>query len=226
MVTLGSMTDPTELRAGNTDRKKVVDALLQAHEHGRLGEDELPARIEAAQSARTFGDLDEIVADLPIAPPSQDAVAATFPLVAYTSPPMYATEPAGPVGSSPENPLVLDGGWSSDKRVGPWEIPQFVRVRGSLGSVTLDCTEARTPHSVIQLWVDGDMGSITVIVPEGWAADADGLRKSMGSVHIKVPREPTMGRPIFVVNGSMGLGSFTVRHPNWFERRRLEKRLR
>lgn len=213
------MTEPKDLRAGNTDRTHVIEALRAAHADARLSEDELAERIQSTQDARTFGDLDDIVADLPIPAPSV-AIGASL------QPASDMAVPHGPVGSSPENPLLLDAGWSSEKREGDWEIPQFLRVRGGLGSVRLDCTEARTTHQVVHMWVDGDMGSITVVVPEGWAADAEGLQKSLGSINIKVPTAPTMGRPIFVLNGSMGLGSFTVRPPNWFERKALEKRLR
>lgn len=220
------MLDPKELRAGTLDRVRVSEQLQHAFADGRLDETELERRIEATTSARTYGDLDVLVADLPITPPSREIGAAGLP-PAYPSTPMTDLPLSGaPIGASPDNPLVLDGGWSNEKRAGSWEIPQFLLVRGGLGSVTLDCTEATTRHSVIHLWVEGDLGSITVIVPEGWAADADGVRKSMGSIHIKVPKEPTMGRPILVINGAMGMGSFTVRPPNWFERRRLEKRLR
>ena len=229
------MTDPRDLRAGNADRDHVVSSLRRAADDGRLAEDELDSRIAAAHAARTFGDLDEVVADLPIPAPSRElapapfeAPGAQFPAVTGGSPvPTWQTGvDRGPIGSSPENPLVIAPGWSSDKREGDWGIPQFLRLRGGVGSVHLDCTEAITHHNVIHVWVDGDLGSITVVVPEGWAADADGVRKSLGSVTIKVPREPRMGRPILVVNGTMGMGSFTVRPPNWFERRKLEKKLR
>ncbi|MDO5500226.1 MAG: DUF1707 domain-containing protein [Propionibacteriaceae bacterium] len=224
------MTNPRDLRAGNADRDHVLTSLRDAAADGRLADDELESRIAAVQAARTFGDLDAVVADLPITPPSIElAPAPPSPVPAEPHVPTWPTGVAlerGPVGGSPENPLVIDAGWSSDKREGDWEIPQFLRLRGGVGSVHLDCTEAISPHNVIHVWIDGDLGSITIVVPEGWAADADGVRKSLGSISLKVPKEPTMGRPILVVNGSMGMGSFTVRHPNWFERRKLEKKLR
>lgn len=232
------MTDPTQLRAGNADRDQVIKALQQAYADGRLGSEELAERIEVTHSARTFGDLDGVVEDLPIARPSTGFFAGEpsgrdGAGIEPVGPPVPEDEwtaalnrRQGPVGSSPENPLVLDAGWSSEKRQGAWEIPQFLRLRGGLGSVVLDCTEATTLHQVIHLWVEGDLGSITVIVPEGWAADASAVNKSWGSIYVKVPSEPTMGRPMVVVNGSMGAGSLTIRHPNWFERKRLEKKLR
>lgn len=218
------MTDPRELRAGNSERDAVVTRLQQAYADGRLGEDELRERIDSVHGARTFGDLDALVADLPIPPPSQE-----FAPSRTDAPPTDAPWPQlahGPVGTSPENPMILEGGFSAARRQGQWEIPQFLRLRGGMGSIVLDCTEATTTHNTIHLWIEGDLGTISVIVPDGWAADVEGLRKSWGSIRVHVPDAPTMGRPTLVVNGSMGAGSFTVRNPNWFERRRLEKRLR
>lgn len=233
------MTDPTQMRAGNADRDRVIAALQQAYADGRLSDDELATRIEATHAARTFGDLDDVVEDLPITRPSADYAAAgdaagdalaqrepTGAPVAQNEWAAALSRQHGPIGSTPDNPLVLDAGWSSEKREGAWEIPQFLRLRGGMGSIKVDCTEAFTPHQVIHLWVEGDLGSITVVVPEGWAADANGVKKSWGSIYVKVPGEPTMGRPIIVANGSMGAGSLTIRHPNWFERKRLEKKLR
>ncbi|MDO5684211.1 MAG: DUF1707 domain-containing protein [Propionibacteriaceae bacterium] len=251
------MTDPRDLRAGNADRDAVVASLHEAVAAGRLDPEELGPRVDAARSARTFGDLDDVVADLPITPPSvsltgqgaagqgatdgQGLVAGqgivggqsqpSDSLVSRADAPVRrwpSGEPVdrGPIGESPENPLFIDAGWSSDKRQGDWVIPQFLRLRGGVGSVHLDCTEAISSHNVIHVWVEGDLGSITIVVPEGWAADAESVQKSLGSIYIKVPKEPTMGRPILVINGAMGMGSLTVRPPNWFERRKLEKKLR
>lgn len=222
------MTDARELRAGNAERTAVTTSLRQAYADGRLAETELAERLDATHAARTLGDLDRIVADLPISPPSKE-FAPTEPVSSAASPTGLALWPQlapGAMGTSPENPLVIEGGWTNATRRGRWAIPRFLRLRGGMGSVKLDCTEATTAHQVIHLWIEGDMGSITVVVPEGWAANVDGLRKSWGTIKVKVASDSTMGRPTMVVNGSMGMGSFRIRHPNWFERRRLEKRLR
>jgi len=57
---------PRTVRASNDDRRQVTE-LLQAHYvAGRLSSTELESRIEAALAAVTLGDLDLVVADLPI----------------------------------------------------------------------------------------------------------------------------------------------------------------
>jgi hypothetical protein len=54
--------------------------------------------------------------------------------------------------------------------------------------------------------VIGGAGSIVLVLPDGWAADADRLHK--GSKSVKVPRDPAPGKPLLVIYGSLGLGSF------------------
>jgi hypothetical protein len=54
-----------ELRASDADRERVADRLRQAATEGRLLTDELEQRLEAAFSARTYAQLDAVLADLP-----------------------------------------------------------------------------------------------------------------------------------------------------------------
>jgi DUF1707 SHOCT-like domain len=53
------------LRASDDDREQVVDRLRHAAAEGRLLASELEERVGAAFSARTYGELDAVVADLP-----------------------------------------------------------------------------------------------------------------------------------------------------------------
>ena len=53
------------LRAGHADREQVVGVLKTAFVQGRLGKDELTARVGQALAARTCADLAGLTADLP-----------------------------------------------------------------------------------------------------------------------------------------------------------------
>jgi hypothetical protein len=53
------------LRASDADRDAVVDRLREAAGEGRLEPDELEQRVDGALRARTYGDLAELLADLP-----------------------------------------------------------------------------------------------------------------------------------------------------------------
>lgn len=54
-----------QLRAADADRDQVAGILGVAYTEGRLSRDEYDARLEAALSARTYADLDQVVTDLP-----------------------------------------------------------------------------------------------------------------------------------------------------------------
>jgi hypothetical protein len=53
------------MRAADADRDRVVERLNVAYSEGRLSKDEHDGRLENALSARTYGDLDQLVIDLP-----------------------------------------------------------------------------------------------------------------------------------------------------------------
>jgi DUF1707 SHOCT-like domain/2TM domain len=64
-LTVPSPSAPRMTRAGDDDRRRVMD-LLQAHYvAGRLSATELEERIERALAARVLADLDALLADLP-----------------------------------------------------------------------------------------------------------------------------------------------------------------
>jgi hypothetical protein len=55
------------MRAADADRDRVAGILGTAYAEGRLSKDEYDARLDSAMSARTFGDLDQVLTDLPVA---------------------------------------------------------------------------------------------------------------------------------------------------------------
>lgn len=227
------------LRIGNAERSDAMLVLQRAVAEGRLGTSELDERVESVQQARTFADLDEVLADLPVPSPSSQFVergdgeadnaqkspantAVALPTTAAPAPIPGFVEP----GWAPDDPMVVDAGWGNEVRKGRWEIPPYLQIRGNVGTVMLNCLEAVSSEPVIYVEVMGGVGTITVVVPEGWAARVDRLAKSWGTVNAKVPTDPTGGRPLVVVTGSMGMGTFTIRAANWFEKRAAAKNLR
>src|SRR5262249_42160792 len=53
------------LRAGDTEREAVSAILRQRHLEGRLDIDEFQARLERCLAAKTYAELDELIADFP-----------------------------------------------------------------------------------------------------------------------------------------------------------------
>src|SRR5499427_2236197 len=58
---------PDQLRASHEDRDRVVELLRVAAGDGRLSAEELDERLEAALTARTYGELAALSTDLPVA---------------------------------------------------------------------------------------------------------------------------------------------------------------
>lgn len=56
--------DP-RMRASDADRDRTVSLLREHHAQGRLTAEEFGERIDRALVAKTRGDLDELLADLP-----------------------------------------------------------------------------------------------------------------------------------------------------------------
>jgi uncharacterized protein DUF1707/uncharacterized protein DUF4190 len=59
------------MRAADADRERVAAFLNTAYVDGRLSKDEFDVRQESALSARTYAELDRVVADLPAVPVSR-----------------------------------------------------------------------------------------------------------------------------------------------------------
>ena len=95
------------IRIGHRERDLVAALLQEAAADGRLGMDELDERLGAALQAKTYADLDPVVADLSADLPWRTPRPARPPV---QGPPA--------AGYSREDPLRLDGGVSVEKRQG------------------------------------------------------------------------------------------------------------
>jgi hypothetical protein len=203
-----------ELRIGDRERDLIASVLQRALAEGRITIDELDARLDAALRARTFADLDPLVADLLVEPLS---TAPTLTRLGVKSQLAVAT------GSSPNNRLVLDAGWSSVTRSGRWDIPPFLVLNGAKSTLKLDCLQATPLAAIIDIQVVASMGVVTIVILESWAAQMEQLIPSWGLAKSRVSAKPDPGAPLLVLHGSVGWGRLTVRHANRFESRNRAK---
>jgi hypothetical protein len=65
-----SLAERGKMRASDADRDRVAELLNVAYTEGRLSKEEYDARLENAFSARTYADLDQVVAGLPAVAPA------------------------------------------------------------------------------------------------------------------------------------------------------------
>lgn len=183
-----------ELRASHEDRDAVVERLREAAAEGRLDLDELETRLDRALTAKTYGDLAPLTADLP-------------PIVA----------------ADPGRPLVLKGDMHGLKRAGRWRVPARITVEGGMGGAKLDFTQTECRLPQVEIEANGQMGGVVIVIPDGWGADTTEANPGMGGFKDKTTAQRLPGTPLIRLTGTGGMGGVTVRHPNRWERRRLRR---
>ena len=102
-------------RAADVDRDAVAERLRIAAREGRLELWELDDRLGRAYNARTYGDLETLVADLPAQPP----------FVSYPG-----------IGLEPDT-LVLRTTTPNIKQAGRWIVPQRITAESTTGWIQL-----------------------------------------------------------------------------------------
>lgn len=183
-----------ELRISHADREAVVERLREAAAEGRIDLDELDARLGQALTAKTFADVAPLTADLPSDPPPD-----------------------------PGKPMVLKGGMHGAVRAGSWQVPAKIAVYGGMGSAKLDFTRVGCRLPEVEVEVHGQMGGVTVIIPDGWAADTGGVDPGLGGFRDKTTPDRLPGTPLIRLIGTGGAAGVVIRHPNSWERRALRR---
>ena len=180
----------SELRASHEDRDRVVELLRVSAGDGRLTAEELDERLEQAMTARTYGELARLVADLPAAGTAVNP--ATAPQV--------------------KDVVRIDTRSGHVKRAERWVVPQRMEVKVTSGSVLLDFTQAVITQPTLKLDVDVRSGHVKLLTRPGIAVDADDVAIRSGHVKVKAPWGPDVPARLRVeVTGRVGSGHFIAR---------------
>jgi hypothetical protein len=134
------------MRVSDREREAVVERLNQATGEGRLTLEEFGERAGAAYEARTQGELQRLVVDLP---------------------PARAVVPVG----RPSTQLVPVG---SIKRGGRWRLERDMSIGTVVGSIKLNLREAEVVGTEVNLHVKAVVGSVKVWIPRGVRVEVDG----------------------------------------------------
>ncbi|MEE1927985.1 DUF1707 domain-containing protein [Streptomyces sp. TRM 70351] len=190
--------DPA-LRASHADREAVAEVLREAAGDGRLDLEELEERLERAFAAKTYGELEPLVSDLPTG--------------ALPAP-----------GPQADTPMVLKAGAGDVTQTGHWQVPRRITATSRMGDIRIDFSQAECRVPEVHLVVKAGMGDVTVVVPPGWTVRAHGVRAYVGSVRNKATDASAPGTPVLEITGSAALGDVKIRYPNRRELRRREQR--
>jgi hypothetical protein len=168
---------PSSARASDGDREAVAERLRVAAGEGRIDLMELEDRLERAFGSKTYGELHELVADLP-PDPSPPAVSDALP--------------------GPET-LVLDTSVTNInlKQSGRWVVPQRIVAKCTRSLIRIDFTHASCVHSEVAVEASCGTGWITLIVPHGWRVLIDASSTNTANIRNKVtgpvdPNSPTV----------------------------------
>ncbi|OLT40676.1 hypothetical protein BJF85_06030 [Saccharomonospora sp. CUA-673] len=197
------------LRVSDAEREHVVELLQRAIGHGMLDLDEFTERTDTALAARTRGELNAVLVDLP-GLHHEDAVPA----------------PGAVAGGAPGRPArptqraEIKGVGSTVVRRGRWHVPSALHVRNKYGETKLDFSEAIFESNVVDIELEIKWGSIEIVVPADAAVDLtdlDELKWSTLNDKTNTPGAPGARR--FILSGRVSGGSVTLRHPrrSWFD---------
>jgi Domain of unknown function (DUF1707) len=181
--------DPRELRVSDAERTHVVNVLQKAIGHGLLSLDEFTERTDIALGAKTRGELNAVLVDLP-----------GLTHTARESP-----------RKTP--PVELRANMSSIKRHGEWQVPRELIVRNRLGSTKLDFSEAKIGHDEVRIKLDVSGGSVKMLLPAEASVDTNDVQVVAGSMKDKVGGRN--GRPRFVITGRVTAGSLKIRRASY-----------
>jgi hypothetical protein len=183
--------DRRNLRVSHEDRDQIAEQLRVAAGDGRLTADELDERLESALTARTYGELEALVADLPAAAGG-------------------GLRPAAAAQAKDLIELKINHGVI--KRDGPWVVPRRLTVEARHGNVVLDFSAAVITAPTLDLDITLGHGNMVLIAPATVVVDVDSVTAGHGVIRQRVKRQP--GDPVrltVTVTGSMRHGNFVVR---------------
>lgn len=142
---------PAELRASDADRDRIAELLREALAEGRLTAEEHAERVEGVLAAKTVGELETFVRDLPAGHQRRPAPAPSRP--AADAIPVDADDNVVAVFSA----AVRKGRWRAGRRIHAYAI---------FGSVEIDLSEALFDHQQVVIKAFSVFGNVEVRVPE------------------------------------------------------------
>ena len=189
--TSGTPANLPQVRVSDAEREAIVTRLNNATSEGRLTLEEFSERVSAALAARTQGELDLLVTDLPAHGPTPTTQAAGAVAAQSTAPRVSQITPIGSV-----------------KRGGHWRLDRDMEIGTVVGSVKLDLRHAEIAAPVVDMHVRATLGSVKIWIPQGVAVHVDGATV-LGSRTI-ADSAPIPGAPLLRLHIDTVVGSVKV----------------
>ncbi|MFC5957037.1 DUF1707 domain-containing protein [Streptomyces pratens] len=186
-----------ELRVSDADRDRVADLLREALAEGRLSPDEHAERVEGVLAAKTAGELEVFVRDLPGAH-QRRAVPASVP----------SRPTAGAIPMDPDDNVVAV--FSAATRKGRWRAGRRIHVYAVFGNVEIDLSEAIFEHQQVMIKAFAVFGNVEVRVPENVSLRGMG-GGVLGNFEVASLDSEDSEAPVVYVDGWAVLGNIEAR---------------
>ncbi len=193
------MAGPAELRASDAERDRVADILREALAEGRLTAEEHAERVEGVLSARTMGELEVFIRDLPAAHEG-DAEPAWSPAPARPT--------AGAIPVDPDDSVVAV--FSAATRRGSRRTGRRIHAYAVFGSVEIDLSEALFDHQQVVIKAMSVFGDIQIRVPENVSLRGMG-GGVLGNFEVDNLDSREAQAPVVYVDGWAVLGNIEAR---------------
>ncbi|EIF01186.1 DUF1707 SHOCT-like domain-containing protein [Saccharomonospora glauca] len=192
------------LRVSDSEREHVVELLKTATGRGMINLDEFSERADIAYTARTRGELNDVLIDLPglVHPDAVPVVGTVVGAGTAFAPTPYATG----------EPLVLRAHGSVLVRKGTWVVPGHLVVRNRYSETRLDFTEAQVSTNVVRIEIDVKWGGLTIVIPHHASVDLNELQDLKWST-VNDRTRGDLGTPRYVLTGRVHGSTLTVRYP-------------
>lgn len=115
-----------------------------------------------------------------------------------------------------QEPLEISSSMSDVRLEGRWQVSRLTKIETSMGSVTIDLSEAEFDHWDVEIAVHTNMGSITVVVPRGVEVRPVGRSAPV----ISALEPPIPGFPVVRLSAASDMGTVRVMHPTEKRQRR------
>lgn len=186
-----------DVRASDAERDAVVGRLNQAVGEGRLTMDEFSERLELAYAARTRGELDPLLRDLPVG--TGGAVPAITSGTAVVS--------GGGQGKDTRWNISPIGGI---RHRGRWRVPRHTVAIGVLGGVDVDLSEAELAAPEVVITKVSIIGGVSVRVPPGMRVEVSNF-SVLGGRNINLGGPLAPNAPVLHIRSFSVIGGVNVR---------------
>jgi hypothetical protein len=200
-VDLQKQTAPpaTELRASDADRDRIADILRDALAEGRLTADEHAERVEGVLNAKTVGELEVFIRDLPAAHQGRTTSA-------YTAAPDRPA--AGAIPHEADANVVAV--FSAATRRGRWRAGRRLHAYSVFGSVEIDLSEAIFEYQQVVIKAVSVFGDVQIRVPENVSLRGTG-GGVLGNFEVDTLDSADPDAPVVYVDGWAVLGNVEAR---------------